>query len=92
MMEDVTYKNQTGTMAAGEQWLLYSDGATDAENASGEGFGSKRLLRCAADCAAHSCAATVNGVDQAIAAFAQGAEKQTDDITLLAVCRMNQDK
>ncbi|MBQ1454425.1 MAG: SpoIIE family protein phosphatase [Thermoguttaceae bacterium] len=92
MMEDAAYENQTGTMAAGEQWLLYSDGATDAENAAGEGFGSKRLLRCAADSAADSCASTVNGVDQAIALFAQGAEKQTDDITLLAVCRIKQDK
>lgn len=92
MMEDATYENQTGFLSPGQQWLIYSDGATDAENAEGEAFGSERLLRCAASCAAENCAGTVKGVNQVIADFARGAEKQTDDITLLAVARVGKEK
>lgn len=85
MMEGSEYENQIGRHMPNEICILYSDGATDAENANGENFGSKRLLEAAARSYSKRTADTINSLANAIHAFAAGAEKQADDITLLGI-------
>ncbi|MBR2586734.1 MAG: SpoIIE family protein phosphatase [Thermoguttaceae bacterium] len=85
MMEGTEYENQTARQETGEIYILYSDGATDAENLGGENFGSERLLSAAGNAYSSCTAQTIESITGAIHAFAKGTEKQADDITLLAI-------
>ena len=76
------YHTTTLTVHPGDIILLYTDGVTEAENVSGEFYGTARLaaaLRTAPD-AAGAVSAVLGDLQQ----FAAGAE-QSDDITLLAL-------
>jgi sigma-B regulation protein RsbU (phosphoserine phosphatase) len=71
-------------LLAGDTYLFYSDGVTEAFNTEGGMFGEKRLLEAAGRGASLPVAELVQTVFQAVADFA-GDHPQSDDITLLAV-------
>ncbi len=73
-------------LAPGTTLLLYTDGATDARNTSGELFGESRLHATIARTAGDVPAALVSSITAAIGDFSTGAP-QEDDITLLAIKR-----
>lgn len=44
LMRTVNFSEQTITLASGEQFVVYSDGLTEAKNEQGEFFGKERLI------------------------------------------------
>lgn len=80
-MSGVRYRVEKITLARGESLFLYTDGATEAMNRSGEQYGEKRLE---SDLAAAPRFLFVEELRGKVAAFADGAE-QSDDITMLSL-------
>ena len=68
----------------GDQFLLYSDGVTEAMSVDGELYGEDRLIEIATADFAYHPRALVDAVRRDVARHAQGAE-QSDDITILAL-------
>ena len=73
-------------LAEGDGVFMYTDGVTEAINASGSLYGEERLLRCLNTVQNRELARQVEAVSQDVADFAAGAP-QADDITFLAVAR-----
>jgi phosphoserine phosphatase RsbU/P len=72
-------------LGRGDSLVFYTDGVTEAENASHEIFGMARLTGAFEPVdPLNDAAAIVERVDSALAAFVAGAQ-QTDDITMLAL-------
>jgi len=74
----------TVPFAAGDVFLFFSDGVTEASNAAGERFGVDRLIACVEQNWKLGPDALVNAIRLAVAAFA-GSEQLTDDLTCVAV-------
>ena len=68
----------------GDQFLLYTDGVTEAMNVDGELYGEERLEQVARDHFMKHPRALVGAVRRAVSRHARGAE-QSDDITILAM-------
>jgi len=79
------YQTARVSLAPDDQLFLYTDGVTEAFNASDEPFGEARLEAALAR-GAPSSAAVVETVAAALAAFA-GIAPQSDDIAMLALRR-----
>jgi sigma-B regulation protein RsbU (phosphoserine phosphatase) len=75
---------ETLPLAAGDTFVLFSDGVSEALDPAEDFYGEERLLATLANCSASSCADIVTNVLTDIRAFTAGA-KQSDDITLLVV-------
>ena len=73
-------------MNPGDMLLAFSDGVTEAMNASDEEFGDGRLLQYAAHARAWSAETIVKTLCDGVDRFAGGAP-QADDITVLALRR-----
>jgi serine phosphatase RsbU (regulator of sigma subunit) len=71
-------------LAPGDKIVIYSDGVTEAQNTAERFFGKKRLREVVDACASASCAAIHDALQEAVAAFTEGAA-QSDDITLVVV-------
>ena len=67
----------------GETFVLFSDGVSEAMNATEDFYGEDRLLMALSASAGTSAADTVETVLADVRAFVAGA-KQSDDITVLA--------
>jgi serine phosphatase RsbU (regulator of sigma subunit) len=80
---DAIYRAGSIHLPPGSQIVLYTDGITEAESATGEWFGDDRLLAIAESLRAGSVAALASGVVTSVDAFSAGRE-QADDVTLLA--------
>jgi sigma-B regulation protein RsbU (phosphoserine phosphatase) len=70
-------------LSPGDTFVLFSDGVSEAMNASGEFFGEERLLAHLAALPSTAPADIVRGILEAVRTFAAGAP-QSDDITILA--------
>jgi sigma-B regulation protein RsbU (phosphoserine phosphatase) len=68
----------------GDQFLLYTDGVTEAMNTEGELYGEDRLQAIVDTDFAYHPRALVDAVRRDVAHYAKGAE-QSDDITVLAL-------
>jgi sigma-B regulation protein RsbU (phosphoserine phosphatase) len=86
MFCDSRYSAHNLTLQPGESLLLYTDGLTEAQNASGEEYGLERITRLAAQSAAlapekllANCVADLLGY--------LGSAKRNDDLSLLALRR-----
>jgi sigma-B regulation protein RsbU (phosphoserine phosphatase) len=79
-----TYACETTTLRDGDLLLLYTDGITEAQDASESLFSETRLAECLAKSAAETAGEAGTAVIDAVANF-QGAAPQFDDITLLAL-------
>ena len=74
------YKDTIVQMSEGDAVLMFTDGATDAENLSGQMFGSERL----SEAFAVSSGTDLSGdVREAIRRYSSSAD-QSDDLTLLS--------
>ena len=89
VMGDLDYEQGEIELAPGDTAVLYTDGVSEAMNASEEEFGMERLHRVFAD-ASQTDARSANGaVFDAVRAFADGTP-QSDDITCLTLRRKEQ--
>jgi sigma-B regulation protein RsbU (phosphoserine phosphatase) len=77
-------ERETLPLEAGDTFVLFSDGVSEAMNPGEEFYGEERLLATLAAGSAATAADTVARVMADVRAFAAGA-KQSDDITVLAV-------
>jgi sigma-B regulation protein RsbU (phosphoserine phosphatase) len=72
------------SLKPGESLLLYTDGISEARNASDEEYGIERMAALASRCASHSPDALIENCLSELSRFS-GARKVTDDLTLLAL-------
>lgn len=81
---DAAYDDSTVELRSGDLLVCYTDGVTDAEDASGDRFSERRLRvaiqRVAGQAAPQACAALVD----ALATFC-GARRAEDDVTMVVV-------
>ena len=71
-------------LAPGDKIVIYSDGVTEAQNLDSGFFGKKTLRAVVEAHAADSCAVIHDAIQDAVAAFTEGAP-QSDDITLVVL-------
>jgi len=84
LMESAEFPVAEQVLAAGDKVVIYTDGVTEAQNREAEFFGKKRLREVVAARAGGSCAVIHDAVQEAVAAFTEGAP-QSDDITVLVL-------
>lgn len=78
------YRLRTLQLEPGDQFVLYTDGVTEAINVSEELFGEERLTKVISEAAEADSTLLVNKIDESLTQFV-GAADQFDDITLLAL-------
>lgn len=84
IMEDITYKPGSITLARGDMLLLYTDGVTEAENRQSAQFGQERLEQTILEVHDQPARKIVEHLIERVTDFADGAP-QSDDITCIAV-------
>jgi serine phosphatase RsbU (regulator of sigma subunit) len=87
LLPDAEFERASIPLPPGVSVLFFSDGVSEAQNASGELFGRERLLELFGAGPAVPPQALCDQLLATLAAF-QGAAPQADDITLLAVCAL----
>lgn len=75
-------------MAPGDLLLLYTDGVTEARDASGAFFAEERLYAVVSQYAGYGCSELLTALKEALTEFTVS-EMQADDITLLALRRLS---
>jgi phosphoserine phosphatase len=78
-------------LARGDILGLITDGVFEAENAEGQMFGQERVARIVRECRSKSCAETTRELLDEVDKH-RGGVPQSDDITIVFVRRVNQDK
>lgn len=73
------------TFAAGDRFLLYTDGLTESENAKGEAFGDRRLEEVLHECQFRSCSELSERLMSEVRRWRPGSAAQQDDITLIVI-------
>ena len=86
MLPDVRYAQGRESLGAGDTLVLYSDGITEATQASGEEYGTERLRRAIVSSVAGSAEAIARAVLDDVGAFL-GGEKPHDDQSLMVLRR-----
>jgi serine phosphatase RsbU (regulator of sigma subunit)/pSer/pThr/pTyr-binding forkhead associated (FHA) protein len=84
LIEGAEFSVQRQQLAAGDKIVIYSDGVTEAQDGAERFFGKKRLREVVEAHAFDSCTAIHDAVQEAVAAFTEGAP-QSDDITLVVL-------
>jgi serine phosphatase RsbU (regulator of sigma subunit) len=84
LLDGAEFEVAAERLEPGDKVIIYSDGVSEAQNAAGEFFGRKRLWELAGAHAADGCRAIHDAIQEAVAAFMEGAQ-QSDDITLLVL-------
>ena len=85
---DLPYPLETVTLHPGDSLVLVTDGVTEAQNAQGKLFGSKRLLVDGA-LAGGGATAIIEGIRDQVRQYEEGTEA-TDDLTVMAVRYLGQ--
>ncbi len=86
MLPGATYDVGEATLAAGETWILYTDGITESRRADSEEYGPERLAELS--CPSEGCAAAViDRVFDGLEAFS-GTKAGADDRTLVVIKRL----
>jgi HAMP domain-containing protein len=78
MFADAAYSAKSVPLLPGSRLVIFTDGATDAQNVAEEEFGENRLIECCRS------APDASAVIQAVATWSAGAE-QFDDTTVIVV-------
>ena len=85
VLRDFPYHTQKRQLARGARLLLYTDGVTEARDASGAFFGESRLLEwMQAQDPANSCEKTCKDLLDTLSAF-RGKAEQNDDIAIMCI-------
>lgn len=79
LVHDATYSSEKISIEHGERIVIFTDGLTEAEDASGEFYGDARLESCV------TAGATVDSILRQVQLF-MGAAPANDDCTLVEVC------
>ncbi len=87
VIDDFPYGQETVAIAPGDVTVIYSDGVTDATNASDEQYGMERLEAVARKHLAEPASIIVDRIVEAVRAHAKGTA-QLDDITVVVVKRV----
>lgn len=86
VLPGATFASVRARLAPGDALVLYTDGATEAQDAAGEELGTDGLDRALAGPRAEA-AALVEAAVAAVATWADGGDGEDDDLTLVAVRR-----
>jgi sigma-B regulation protein RsbU (phosphoserine phosphatase) len=86
VLADFSYQERYVTLDPGDVLVLYTDGVTDAVNATGERFGLERLMDLAAQGRSEGAAALTQNIAQTVQEFSAGATP-FDDLTLVVLSR-----
>lgn len=81
---DFAYTMQTAQMACNDLLFLYTDGLTEAENASYEQYGEQRMLQSLSAMNDMRPREIIDGMQNNVEVFVDGAQ-QSDDLTMLAI-------
>jgi len=84
LIESAAFPVAEARLAAGDKVVVYTDGVTEAQNTAGAFFGKKRLREIVLARAEESCTSIHNAIQNAVAAFTEGAA-QSDDITVVVL-------
>ena len=84
LLESAEFTVLEQRLAPGDKVVIYSDGVTEAQNGRSEFFEKGRLREIVAAHVANSCSAIHDAIQDAVAAFTEGAP-QSDDITVLVL-------
>jgi serine phosphatase RsbU (regulator of sigma subunit) len=84
LLESAEFPVLEQRLALGDKVVIYSDGVTEAQNGRSEFFEKGRLREIVAAHVASSCSAIHDAIQDAVAAFTEGAP-QSDDITVLVL-------
>ena len=84
--DGITYVEETLQIEKGDTLFMFTDGVTEAMNASFEQYGTGRLDSVLANQVGRGCQQVVEAVKASISDFVNGAE-QSDDITMLVIKR-----
>ncbi len=84
LFANATYDQETLTLDPGDTLVVFSDGVSEAQSASGEEFGEDRLLACLQACGNAAPADLRDRLIAAVREFAAGAT-QSDDITVMVI-------
>ncbi|MBZ5619302.1 MAG: SpoIIE family protein phosphatase [Acidobacteriia bacterium] len=84
LMESAEFPVAEQRLFPGDKVVIYSDGVTEAQNTAAEFFGKKRLREIVASHAKESSTAIHDAIQEAVAAFTEGAA-QSDDVTVLVL-------
>jgi serine phosphatase RsbU (regulator of sigma subunit) len=82
--EDVRFETVEVPFEPGDVFVFYTDGITEAEDASGTDFGRERLAATVRSAAGQPAAAVVSALHGAVDAF-RGAASRSDDATVIVV-------
>lgn len=91
LVGDPVYQDQRVVFHPGDFLVFYSDGVTEAMNATDDLFGEDRLRAVAADHRSGSAATMLEGISRAVADF-QGEAPQYDDVTLVVIKAVTSDQ
>jgi serine phosphatase RsbU (regulator of sigma subunit) len=86
VMDDVAYAQNADSLHAGDVLVIYTDGLTDAVNASGELFGNDRLMAVLHQAEGESAAGIAQALSRAMADYTVGLEP-FDDMTCVVIKR-----
>ena len=82
---DSPYPTRELALAPGDRLVLYTDGLTEAENASGEPFGDSRLEKASSELRSRPAEEASRALLGAVRAWVPPSVPQQDDITLLVI-------
>ncbi len=88
VIEDAEFHDKQIQLEQGDTLLLFTDGVTEAMNSQLEEFGEQRLLETIQETTSDNCQDLINTIKKSVSTFA-GQTEQSDDITLLALKRLN---
>jgi phosphoserine phosphatase RsbU/P len=91
IMDDISYKAPSISLAPGDTLFFYTDGVSEAENAESAQFGERRLEQAILDVRGQPARRIVEHVIERVNDFAEGAP-QSDDITCIAVVLSQQEQ
>ena len=81
---ETTFETRTTHLAPGEAAIFYTDGVTDARNASGQLFGEERLKALVSGCTNLDAEGITDTLEQGVLEF-QGCQDARDDIAILTL-------
>jgi serine phosphatase RsbU (regulator of sigma subunit) len=86
VVQDVTWEQGHVRLSPGDAMVLYTDGATEAQNAAGDLFGYERLLAFAQGSTGRAAQDLLAALQTEIHAFV-GTAPRSDDLTLMVIAR-----
>ena len=84
LQEEASFPLHRGRLAPGSKLLLYTDGVSEAEDASKAPYGAGRLLRAATSLSGSPALDLVQGISASVREFV-GLGEQSDDLAMLAL-------